>query len=270
MLVQIRERSYLELLDLALVVVRQRPLALGTAAAAGIAPWAAAYAWMASYPDVWSIGLPALVWFVAPWATAPLTIVLGGLMFGERPPARRVAGTIVRKLPSLVLYQGILRGLLTVVGAGFIVIPARLTFLNEVILLERGRGGERPGMSVFRRCGALSRDRASDLFGQWLANLIFATLFVLAFRWGVESLIQALVEELTWDTGPEDPSERLAGLFTWCGDLRAWTAQVGIWLAVAFFGVVHFLTYIDQRIRLEGWEVELRLRAAGAAVEDAE
>ena len=40
-LVQIRERSYLDLLDLALLVVRQRPRALGLAAAAGIAPFAA-------------------------------------------------------------------------------------------------------------------------------------------------------------------------------------------------------------------------------------
>jgi hypothetical protein len=40
---------------------------------------------------------------------------------------------------------------------------------------------------------------------------------------------------------------------------------------VAFFAVVRFLTYIDRRIRLEGWEVELRLRALGAAMmEDAE
>ena len=32
---------------------------------------------------------------------------------------------------------------------------------------------------------------------------------------------------------------------------------------VAFFAVARFLAYIDQRIRLEGWEVELRLRAVG-------
>jgi hypothetical protein len=40
-LVQIRERSYLDLLDLALLVVRHRPRTLGLAAAAGIAPFAA-------------------------------------------------------------------------------------------------------------------------------------------------------------------------------------------------------------------------------------
>ena len=54
------------------------------------------------------------------------------------------------------------------------------------------------------------------------------------------------------------------------GHFRGGLAQVGTWIAIAFFGVVRFLTYIDQRIRLEGWEVELRLRAAGAALEDPE
>jgi hypothetical protein len=43
-------------------------------------------------------------------------------------------------------------------------------------------------------------------------------------------------------------------------------ALAAVWVAVAFFAVVRFLTYIDQRIRLEGWEVELRLRGAGAVL----
>ena len=50
-LVQIRERSYLDLLDLALLVVRQRPRTLGLAAAAGIAPFAALNYWILSNPD---------------------------------------------------------------------------------------------------------------------------------------------------------------------------------------------------------------------------
>ncbi len=51
-LVQIRERSYLEVLDLALVVVRHRPLTLGLAALAGIAPFAAWNVWLLSDPEV--------------------------------------------------------------------------------------------------------------------------------------------------------------------------------------------------------------------------
>jgi len=41
-----------------------------------------------------------------------------------------------------------------------------------------------------------------------------------------------------------------------------------VWIAIAFFGVFRFLSYIDRRIRLEGWELELRLKAVGRASEE--
>ena len=41
--------------------------------------------------------------------------------------------------------------------------------------------------------------------------------------------------------------------------------QVGLplsmWCVAGFFAVVRFLGYLDLRIRQEGWEVELKLRA---------
>jgi hypothetical protein len=37
--------------------------------------------------------------------------------------------------------------------------------------------------------------------------------------------------------------------------------QVVAWLVVGYFTVARFLSYLDQRIRNEGWEVELLLRA---------
>ena len=50
-LIVIRERSFLDLLDLALLVVRDRPVALGLTALAGIAPFAALNIWLLSDPD---------------------------------------------------------------------------------------------------------------------------------------------------------------------------------------------------------------------------
>ena len=81
-LIQIRERSFLDLLDLALYVARARPMVLGLTALVGIAPWAALNYWL-----LWDPDLPPSLWvvlliFEAPWATAPLTLVLGDLMFG--------------------------------------------------------------------------------------------------------------------------------------------------------------------------------------------
>ena len=50
-LIQIRERSFLDLLDLTLVVLRRRPATLGLAAMAGVLPCAAINAWLTSGPD---------------------------------------------------------------------------------------------------------------------------------------------------------------------------------------------------------------------------
>ncbi len=43
-------------------------------------------------------------------------------------------------------------------------------------------------------------------------------------------------------------------LFVYC-------LPVGVWLVVSFFTVARYLCYLDLRIRREGWEVELQLRA---------
>src|SRR3954453_3387104 len=93
----IRERSLLDLLDLSLVVVRQKPMTLGLAALFGIAPFAALNAWLFSSMSEIDSGLALLLWMVeAPLASAPLTLALGGLMFGQKPTFGRVVQTLLR------------------------------------------------------------------------------------------------------------------------------------------------------------------------------
>jgi hypothetical protein len=251
-LVQIRERSFLDLLDLTLVVVRRRPLPLGLAAMAGVAPCAALNAWLLSDPEFPPLLYLLLLAMEAPWATAPLTIVLGGLMFGERPTAGRVLKGLARGLPAMIVYQVFLRGLLVCFMVAYPIIPSRLAFLDEVILLERGRL-----RAVVNRCSTLTGLRGGDFFGQWLAQVGMGALFIACFWAGTGAMISSLTtSELTWD----EPG--------W-GDLYGLRLQVAVWLAIVFFGVARFLTYIDQRIRLEGWEVKLRLQAVGRALEEA-
>ena len=264
-LVQIRERSFLDVLDLALVVVRRRPVALGVAAVAGVAPWAALDAWImrqGAAPIAW---LPLLA-IQAPWATAPLTVILGGLMFGERPSAGRVLKTLLRALPPMLFYQGIVRALLLLTIILAPMIPAKLGFVNEVLLLERGRW-----RSVLGRSWRLSGEHWGDLALHWAALVAFGAMFVTAFRWAAEVLAGLLMKAVmggsSWGS---DASNILEAFFAWLGNLGDWRAQVAIWTVVSFSGVVRFLTYIDRRIRLEGWEVEMRLRQVGAAMEDAE
>jgi hypothetical protein len=252
-LVQIRERSFLDILDLALVVLRRRPLVLGLAALAGCAPWVAFNAWLLeTYPDTPGILFLFLLALEAPWATAPLTIVLGGVMFGERPSVARVGRVLASCLLPMLFFQGFLRAVLLTITVLSWLIPTRMAFLNEVLLLERGRWRE-----VFSRAGDLCGDRGGDLFVRALVQLFFGSLFVLCFWFALMTATDLLFSGWSWEEF-EAPG------------LYEWQTQLGIWIAIAFFGIVRFLAYIDQRIRLEGWEVELHLRQVGAALEDGE
>jgi hypothetical protein len=245
-LVQIRERSYLELLDLALMLIRQRPRALMIASAAGITPFALLNAWILSDPD-----FPRLLWAVllyveAPWATIPLTLTLGGLMFDRAPGVGAVLWRITRALPSLVFTHLLLRCLLGATVLLLPLVPGYLWFANEVILLEKAGGFE-----AIRRCSQLSRQRSGELFMQWLGQLCFGLLFALCFWAGTSAAASALTtSKITWER-------------PFLSDISGVRFQLGIWIAIAFFGVARFLIYIDQRIRSEGWELKLRLQSVG-------
>jgi hypothetical protein len=250
-LVQIRERRFLEVLDLALVVVRGQPLVIGLAALAGIAPAAALNAWLISDPEFSLLLFALIVFLEIPWATAPLTMVLGGLMFGQRPQAGRLLRRLVQALPALFVHQLLLRTVLVVSFVFSFLIPTRLVFLNEVIVLEGTPWGK-----TWSRSAQLCARREGDLFGQWLAELFFGAMFVGSFWYGTSMALSALLTtEMTW----EEPG--------W-GDVYGVKFQLALWLAIAFFTVARFLTYIDHRIRKEGWETKLRLQNVARVLEE--
>ena len=154
-LIVIRERSFLELIDLGLVVARDRPIVLFVAALAGIAPLAALNIWLLSEEAFSQVYWVVLLLVESPWATAPLTLVLGDLMFGVRPRPGRILNGLAVALPKLVL---------TVIGCSLV--PSRYTFLSEVVLLER--------IGPFRslkRASALSRGFRGELFMRWLGQI---------------------------------------------------------------------------------------------------
>ena len=246
-LVQIRERSPVDLLDLALVVVRRKPGTLALASLVGIAPFAAFNAWLfqaiLEMPPI----VPLTFWMLeAPFATAPLTVVLGGLMFGQRPTATKVLTSLFRGAFAMIVLHGILRFLTA------FWLTSRLMFANEVILLERGKWWK-----ILGRGRDLASGRSGELFLLGLFQLVLTYLFAMLFYIGVSAIGKLMIaEDVTWDVPDTDR-------------YGVWLFQVPIWIATAFFTVVRFLTYIDQRIRLEGWEVELRLRAIGESMREA-
>ena len=63
--------------------------------------------------------------------------------------------------------------------------------------------------------------------------------------------------------------------FIWGAILHDWSwgpvmvtvcVPVSMWIASAFFCVVRYLSYLDLRIRHEGWEVELQMRAEASRI----
>jgi hypothetical protein len=253
-MIVIRERSFMDLLDLALLVIRAYPVTIGLAAAAGIAPFAVLNIWLLSFPELYRIVWVGLLAMETPWATAPMTLALGDLMFGVRLRPRRIVAALVNAVPALFVTQTILRGCLLAIPVAYPLMPAQYGFLDEVVLLERAP--KHRAWASIKRCRALSRGQEGDFFMRWLGQIAIGVLFALCFWMGAETVRGALFDnELTWYQ---------PGL----GDLSGILFQVGIWLAIAYFGVVRFLTYIDRRIRLEGWEIELRLKAVGRALEE--
>ena len=250
-LVQIRERSFPELLDLAVVVIRKRFRVIAPTALLGIVPFILFNAWVASWPDRGTL-LIFLIPLEAPWATAPLTLVLASLMFGETITPRKIGSRLISALPALIFYQLIIRAILLIVFILIPLIPTRMGFTNEVLLLERDRW-----YKALKRVGTLSESRGGDLFGQFLAMMCATTAFVACSYIGSGTIINSLFEaDLTWEPAS-------------FADFVGLRVQIPLWIAIAFSAVVRFFSYIDQRIRIEGWEVELRLKLVAQSMEEA-
>jgi hypothetical protein len=250
-MIVIRERSFMDLLDLALKVVRDRPVILGLSALAGIVPFAVLNIYLLSDPSFPRLFWVALLVMETPWATAPLTLALGELMFDVTPRPWRMLKTLVVSLPALVIDQVLVRGLLLLFVVFYPVVPSRYAFLDEVILLERAGPFRAP-----KRSRTISQGCEGELFLRWMGQIALGSTFAICFWMGAETIGSSLWgQELTWYR---------PGL----SDLGGLLFQVGIWVAIAYFGVVRFLSYIDRRTRLEGWEIELRLKAVGRSLEE--
>lgn len=277
--VAIRERTLPEIMDLAARVARGYAPQLAFAWVMGALPFALLNAWVlaARYPAEGDEALPAgYVWHLAvlmiwelPLATAPITLYLGQALFVEHPSRRELLRQLCGRMGQLVWYQLGLRGLLpacAVLGyvAGtdrallvFIELAMCLfwalsyinsPYLNEVLLLERCPWrGSRGRVSTRARTRAMHRQASVSLLGRWLMSLVLAGLLITAGLVAMSWLRGTLTFEHTLDD------------WTW-----QWLLPLAGWAAIGYFAIVRFLSYLDLRIRTEGWEVELLLRAEGA------
>jgi hypothetical protein len=215
----------------------------------GIAPFAVLNYWLlAGYIEAdfeWQSPVPylfymlVLIFWEVPLATAPATLYLGQTMFSEEVRPRKIAGDLLESLPQLLWYQVLLRP----------VFALTRPFLNEVILLERNpmRSGNVSAPSTANRSKAIHRGGDADPFGRWLGAVAYGGILFLVL-WLSAYVVRAFL------------------LSQWDWDLPMYTTYypLALWTVAGYFAVVRFLGYLDLRIRREGWEVELMMRAEEA------
>ncbi len=255
--IAIRERGFAEVLDLALQVCRAHAVPLLLALVVGAAPWAvlngALLYGMGALEDLeWEGPVPygflltLLVILETPLATAPMTLYLGQVTFADRIDARKMAVDYLRSLPQMIWSQGIIRALCIPMMVTMLLPYAGWPYLSELILLERNPvfAGKHKRLTTRKRSKHLHGGSSGDLLSRWLISAMAGSLMVLAVGGGFYSLVSQLIN-------------------VQFGQIASLTVlyPLSLWLVVGFFAVVRFLAYLDLRIRREGWEVELTMRA---------
>jgi hypothetical protein len=281
--IAVRERGVLDTLDLSLHVMRHYlgPLLITTAL--GVLPlmlinyWL--IGWMLEEVDegvfpfrfLWHAGW--LVYLQAPLGSIFATSYLGQAVFLDRPRLRDVVRDVLRLMPRILWCQGLVRG----VAAAWLLLmlldrdvefdfflelflPLLLLsyvsglrafrpFLNEIVLLERNPLASPRGavITVGRRSRMLHAAATGDLFLRWLGAAWIGGLLALGTYFTLLSFSGVLWND--WSQG-------------WI--MLGAGFPAALWLTVLYLTVFRFLSYLDLRIRQEGWEVELRVRAEAA------
>lgn len=291
--IAIRERGLLETIDLALLVIREFAGPLIICALLAIVPLAIInellVGWMVTLDDEGAVSwfrylfaMTVLIELESQLAAVFIVAYLGPAVFMEQRTIRQTAGDVLRQAFPLLISQGILRGVLAawllylltdryeangwIEGFWIVMVclfaMAMRTFrpyINEIILLEKNPllAGKSAAITVSKRSSHLHGAYSGDLFVRSFAvSTLIAALPCLAIYTAVLTegfLISNWPLRFSLEDGFYGVNLdwfRLHVLYPAC-----------LWLVVAFFAVVRFLSYLDLRIRHEGWEVELLMRA---------
>jgi len=290
--IAIRERGLLDTIDLALFVIRDFAAPLLACALLGILPLAlinyVLVGWMTpteydsevlGFRYLWN--MTVLIFIEAPLAEAFIVAYLGPAVFLEDRTIRDITGDVLRQWFPLLLCQGLLRGVLIVWGLylltdrleangfieGFLMVVlcgwsaamrAFRPYINEIILLEKNPlWGKRNGaITIGKRSSHLHSPYSGDLFVRWIGTAGITVLLGWVVLYAAYMLQGMLLSDwwfyLSTEHGPMLNVDwfKLQIVYPLC-----------LWLVVVFLAVVRFLSYLDLRIRHEGWEVELLMRA---------
>lgn len=281
--IAIRERELLEIYDLALIVMRVYWWKIMQALAITAIPltlinggllWAMrADLVVNETAGMFLVYMVMAIFLEAPLAGLPITVLLGDALFHDKPNWRRMCTGLWPVMPRIFwvifILRGILPGMLLLLWASFDEAFVAFTFLlllcgyaavlrtwrpyiGEILVLEKNPiFAKQKGMiTVGLRSSSLHNPNFGDLLIRGMASAICIPLAcsIVLNIFGVRGFVFG---RWNWDD---------LFMFVWF--------QIGLWLVVAFMTVVRFLCYLDLRIRREGWEVELVLRAEASRMKE--
>lgn len=241
--VVLRKRSSLEVLDLSLRFVRAlQPkkfllLSLFVLGPSGIGlvllkqllhlPW-------------WTVWMAALLG--ARLLEVPFTLLASDLLFSRRVSLAQVLRNTLKRLPgfclTFLLYTLVLAlSFLLVLGPLFV--SAHHFFLGEVSLLEMAG----PRRALARSKQLISGRSGVGLEGVFLRLTIMAAFVVMCEILGEALLVHGLSLELPHDTLFEDGG--------------SWFAVAGFLASLPYAACFRFLSYINERTRIDGWDVQV-------------
>lgn len=285
--VVVRLRTMSEIGDLALVMIRRYPGSCA-AFAAGASIWALANAillgWIPigeyqfgledeeAFPEIlrYVLWMAVLVVLQTPAAGVLMTSYLGQAVFEETPDRHAIVKETRRHVwrwlwvlgvkrfafPTmllLILRWGTSGSLfwdatvpLVILGTTMLVRAYR-PFLPEILLLERCplKADTEAAITVSKRSHSLHRPVSGDMSGRFLAiSFVMVGMFL--------SLFYSLMFARGIITGLWNSLDLVVLLVIY---------PLSLWLVAGLSVLIRFLVYLDTRIRLEGWEVELAVQA---------
>jgi hypothetical protein len=253
-------RSVDATLDLAILFYRKHWVKLlSLSLLFGAAPVAVG-GWRATVGEGW-LWAGLLFFFGSPFLGATVVAGAGHHVFGESFTVRNALRHVWRRLFSLILLLPLSRLLLGGLGVlcwGLLWVPvgARVGFLSEVVVLEQLRGTR-----IGNRLAEIPRGSFLELCGRYLAIASFAAvlaaiLFLFAdltgqFLFGVP----VLLARISWAVAFEDFGNLLS-----YDPLLVATLAATWWIVYPLARLAWFFSYLDARIRREGWDVEIAFR----------
>ena len=296
----ISQRSAVDLVDLSLFVMRRYWQPITYFAVLGIIPFAIAdlvLSWpLAQYDsllisslDISTSGvyhfrylcvITALILMQSPFALSAVTYFIGQAVFIERPTAKQVFSAVWKRKGAMILIVGILRmSLLSFVPAYLlfltpvfqpeIEIPLYLLGMCGMVYFVRGFRPFAAEILLLERCPVLkSKKRPEQLaYGQrsrWLHSNLYNELF--SVHLGVTFVeiltVLSISMSLLFLIGV------LTGIWRWGLWMDLILYPLTIWIVSTWGTVIRFLLYMNSRIRTEGWEIELRLKAEAQRLEE--